>query len=146
MDTIITEESKWNPNTVGDGGYSFGLVQINTKYHDITREQALDPDFSLRFVAQALKDGNEDWLFTACNCYQYMKLFKKVPKMADIVPNTTPSVGSIAIFYYKGVKHIAYVTALEAEGFFVKEGNYKKCKKTTRFISYTDPALKGFFL
>jgi hypothetical protein len=53
-------ESGWNPEAVGDGGTSIGLVQIHLPAHpDVTREQALDPDFALTFIVDKFLNGEE---------------------------------------------------------------------------------------
>lgn len=81
MRDIIKGESGFNPTKVGDKTYictnprtvpgqispSYGLVQINIAcYHPhVTKEQALDPEFSVRFLAQGLADGHCSW-WTVC--------------------------------------------------------------------------------
>ena len=63
-------ESTWNPNAIGDGGKSYGLTQINLSAHpDITKEQALDPEFSLNFIVDQFLKGNE-WKWS---CYKMVK-------------------------------------------------------------------------
>lgn len=57
MRKIIHCESSGNPNAVGDGGYSFGLVQIHSpSWPDITQEQAVDPEFAINFLAKKLSE------------------------------------------------------------------------------------------
>ena len=52
-------ESGFKPNAVGDGGHSFGVAQIHLPSHPtVSREQALDPDFPLRWTAQQFAKGN----------------------------------------------------------------------------------------
>lgn len=142
--SLAWSESRLNPNTVGDGGRAFGLTQINLDYWPITKEEALDPEFNLRFAAKKIAEGKL-YIWTAGNCVSYIKLFMKLPKMADIVPNTTPAIGSVAIFQYGKLKHIALVTKLEETGFFIKEANYIPALVGTRFVKWNDPRLKGFF-
>lgn len=58
MHTVINCESGYNPQAFGDHGNSRGLVQIHKPSHPtITDEQAYDPDFSIRFLAQKLAEG-----------------------------------------------------------------------------------------
>lgn len=58
MRSVVQCESTFNPDAVGDGGNSFGLVQINLPSHPtITKEQAHDPDFALDFLAKNLAAG-----------------------------------------------------------------------------------------
>jgi hypothetical protein len=59
MNIAISCEANYNPNAIGDNGNSFGLAQIFLPAHpDITKEMALDPDFSLDFMAKNLKERN----------------------------------------------------------------------------------------
>ncbi len=59
MSGVIKCESGGSPNAVGDGGDSIGLVQVNLPAHkDVTRSMALDPDWSLRFLASQVSIGN----------------------------------------------------------------------------------------
>lgn len=74
MAEIISCESGWNPNIqsshhytaknvpkgykVGDREQSFGLVQIHAPAHPgITKEQALDPEFAIDFLARNIAAG-----------------------------------------------------------------------------------------
>lgn len=58
MRSVIKCESTYNPKAVGDGGTSFGLVQINLPSHPtITKEQAFDEDFAIDFLASNLAKG-----------------------------------------------------------------------------------------
>ena len=58
MRKIIHCESSGNPNAVGDGGYSHGLVQIHLPSHPYVSEgQALNPEFAINFLAENLSKG-----------------------------------------------------------------------------------------
>lgn len=58
MNIAIKCESNYNPNAVGDNGNSFGLSQIYLPAHPtVTKEQALDVEFALDFMAKNLKEG-----------------------------------------------------------------------------------------
>ncbi len=60
---------------------------------------------------------------------------------------TYPAVGRVVMLSYgEGVDnaHVAYVTKLEADGFWISEANYNRCLKGVRFIKWTDEALVGF--
>ena len=57
MHTVIRCESQYNPNALGDGGKSRGLVQIHRDYHDVSDEDAYDPEFAITFLAEHLKAG-----------------------------------------------------------------------------------------
>lgn len=142
---LVQYESGWIPDREGDGGESHGLVQIRLKSHPgITKEQAIDPDFALDYAAKAIQEGTESQ-FTVCNCYALVSTKVRLPRMAGVLPNTTPHVGAVAIFRYGEVKHIALVTKLSAEGFWVFEANKDPCVVASRFIEWGDPHLAGFF-
>ncbi len=48
----INCESGFDPNIIGDQGRSYGIAQIFLPAHtDISKEQALDPTFSLQWMA-----------------------------------------------------------------------------------------------
>jgi hypothetical protein len=58
MTRVIDCESSHNPSAIGDGGKSFGLVQIHLPSHpNITKAQALDSDFAIDFLAKSLSQG-----------------------------------------------------------------------------------------
>lgn len=58
VSTVVSCESKYNPNAVGDGGNSRGLVQIHAPSHPyISNEEAFNPDFALKFLALNLSKG-----------------------------------------------------------------------------------------
>lgn len=69
---IDCEDPDWNPDLQsrivkkGKREESYGLSQINLPSHPtITKQQAIDPDFSLDFMARNLKDGKANiW---SCN-------------------------------------------------------------------------------
>lgn len=146
LQNLVQSESTGNPKAVGDGGCSLGLVQINLCAHPkITKEEALDPEFALRFAAQAISQ-DKAYQWTVCNCYSYVKVKtkKQLPRMATIVPNSTAKVGSIAIFNYSGLKHIAVVTSVHEGGIKISEANYEPCLTGERSVKLTDPALIGF--
>ena len=55
----INCESNWNPDTIGDHGESFGLVQIHLIAHqDISKEQALNPRFAIQWMANEWANDN----------------------------------------------------------------------------------------
>lgn len=59
-------ESRLNPSAIGALG-EVGIAQIYLKYHPtVTREQALDPIFSIKFAAQEFSKGNA----TLWSCYR----------------------------------------------------------------------------
>lgn len=91
-------------------------------------------------------------LATLCNCYAYLaSLIGELPHMADIVPNTTPHVGAVAVFYYHDkhtgalVKHVALIDKISATGFTVAESNFTHCVFDRRVIAWDDPHVAGFW-
>lgn len=141
---LVWSESRLDPTRVSETG-DYGLVQINLKYNpQVSEEEALDPEFSLRFSADKLKKGKES-MWTVCNCYSYASLFVDLPRMAEIQSNSTPHKGAIAIFWYGKVKHVAVVTSTEAGGFWVKEANKSPCLTGSRFVKWGDKNLTGFY-
>jgi hypothetical protein len=100
----------------------------------------------MRWSAQRIKDGYlHEWVPANCYAFVRTKIGKALPKMKDIIPNSPAREGGVAIFYYKGVKHVAYITGIEADGFHVIEANYKPALITKRFVSWNDPNLVGYW-
>jgi hypothetical protein len=121
-------------------------VQINLESHpSVTKEQALDPNFSLKWAAEEIAKGRSaQW--TACNCYSLVKTrVRGLPKQAALKPSGPVHIGSVAIFNYNGVKHFAYVKRLGADSFTVFEANYEPCLIAERTVSYKDAHLIGFY-
>lgn len=55
---VIRCESRYKTDAVGDGGKSYGLVQIHLPSHPyVSKEQAFDPDFALDFLAKNVAEG-----------------------------------------------------------------------------------------
>lgn len=145
---LATSESRLKTDAVGDGGRAHGIMQIHYKLWGFTKEQVLDPEFSLKFAAKHIAAGTASKYWTPMNCYSYLKYALKLPlpKMAAIVPNAPASVGSVAVFRYSnGVKHVAYVSAISEGRITLKEANYEAGKVGTRTISANDPHLLGFW-
>lgn len=66
---IITCESNFNPQAknITSKESSYGLAQINLKVHNITIEQATNPEFAIRFLAKNLsKNRGNMWFY----CYR----------------------------------------------------------------------------
>lgn len=150
----VTSESQMNPNAVGDHGLAVGLTQIHYKEWGFTKEQVLDPEFSLTFLAKHIKAGDAWKYWTSLNCFTYLLYAQKIPlpSMARIVSNTDiPHIGEVAIFWYtdketgKYVKHVAVITKLLPGGNFeVLEANFEAGKVGRRVININDSHLQGF--
>lgn len=143
---LSKSESTLNPDAIGDHGCSYGLTQINICAHKgLTKEEALDPETNLTWAANRIAEGNLSW-WTAGNCYSYiLTILGRLPHMAQILPNTGIKVGSVAVFNYSGVKHIAYVSSVNTDSFTVKEANYKPGVIGIREVSIDDRSLEGFW-
>ena len=46
---------------VGEQEQSYGLAQIHLPDHDVTYEQAIDPEFAIDFMAKNFADGKASW-------------------------------------------------------------------------------------
>ena len=57
MHKVIKCESNYNPNALGDGGKSRGLVQIHSGYHAVSDEDAYNPQYAIEFLAKHLAQG-----------------------------------------------------------------------------------------
>lgn len=146
LDNLVSSESSWNP--LADNGHDRGLVQINRatridfdeRMPLVTDEQALDPEFALRFAAKAIKEGKESrWV--ACNCYL---LTLARTGIGSVTQKTAPRKGVVAVMDYDGIPHRAEVLETQFDGFLGFESNYEPCKIGKRFIRWDDPHLKYF--
>lgn len=153
MFAIIETEtgSTWKTDLVSDTG-DYGLVQINLEYHpEITKGQALDPEFSMKWLASEIKEGRE-WKWTGCSCIQTAKaLGVKVSGNAkDLKPNSSPKVGGLILMKYGEVYHVAVIMEIiptsYGQLFKVREGNYQKCKITEREIRSDDRKILGYWV
>jgi hypothetical protein len=64
-------ESGFNPKAIGDGGTSFGLVQIHLPAHPyVTKEQAFDPEFAIDFILDAF-EKNQKRMWTCARILGY---------------------------------------------------------------------------
>lgn len=137
-----------NPPTKGcpQGSTDRGIFMINDCYHlEVSDECAYDVNCASQWMAGRFVDGFSSES-VPCNCYAYLKTkIKDLPLMNKIVPNSSPSVGSVAIFSYNGLPHLALVTKISADTFSVQEANYKPCGFDSRDVLWTDVHLKGFW-
>lgn len=68
MRHIIFCESSFNVDAknISKREASYGLVQINTLVHDVTIEQAKDPEFAIDFLAKNIKKGKAEDMWVTC--------------------------------------------------------------------------------
>ena len=58
LHNVIKCESQYKEKAIGDGGRSFGIVQIFLPAHpSVSKVSALDPDFAIDFLAKNLSEG-----------------------------------------------------------------------------------------
>ena len=55
-------ESNLDPMAIGDSGTSVGIAQIHLPAHpDVSKEEALDPEFAIRWAAKHFAQGHAYW-------------------------------------------------------------------------------------
>lgn len=85
-----------------------------------------------------------------CSCVRYARsLGLPIPYNTNAInlkPNTEISLGVGALFSEEQ-GHVAVVVEILEDGFWVDEGDYKKCERTKRFIKFDNPYNKliGFY-
>ncbi len=144
--SLVMNESNGSTTVVGKTG-DRGITQISPKWHpEVSDECAFDSECALNWTAQLLADGKE-YEYVVCNCYAYLKVkyLPNLPKMADITPNSGADVGKVAVLTYGDVKHVGYITKLDAGGFWINDANFKPCDVQTHFIKWDDPHLRGYW-
>lgn len=152
LKNLVKSESSWKPKAVGDKGCSYGLTQINICAHkEVTKKQALDPEWNLEWAANEIEHGRS-YQWTSANCYSLVQTqVPNLPKMAAIQPNSPPAPGAVAVFYYKSkqtgapVKHVAVVKAVKDGAVVIQESNMKPFLIDTRTVPLSDPHLQGFW-
>ena len=81
----------------------------------------------------------------ACNCVTFVRnRVAGLDRMVAILPNTVPKPGTVAIEFFKDIKHISIVTKVELGGVWVEEANYVHCETGKRFIPFNKYSLVGF--
>lgn len=140
---LVWSESGNDP--LADNGVDRGIAQISRVWHpEVSDKCAFDTACALDWAAQRIKAGyGYEW--TSGNCYSYVSMFVRLPKMSEVLPSKTLGLVKVAIFDYRGVKHVALVTSSTQNGFWVQEANYKPFKIGPRFITWGDKALIGFW-
>lgn len=149
MDRIIENESNWGKRRIGDNGDAQGLAHINKRWFPEEFEKAVDDEFSLRFVAQEIKDGKE-WQHSICSCIAWLRIkgvkFPRVRTAQDLVTNSNvPSVGGIIKLKYGTTYHLAYIEKLTQEGIEISENNYQRCLHTERVIPWGSDNIVGYY-
>jgi hypothetical protein len=143
---LALTESSLGKQRVGDDGKSCGVVHFHKDYYPEEFARCGDDEFILNRAAEMIANG-EDYKFTPCNCYQFVKIFVgNLPRMKEIMSNSrVPRVGGLIILDYNGLKHIAYLVKVSKDGIHVKEANFTPCLAAERLIDFTDKAIVGFY-
>lgn len=86
---------------------------------------------------------------THCSCVLYLKsLGYELPRGDAITfkadPAHVPVAGSLVLFNYNGVGHVAAITSIGTQGFWVAEANYDRCEDGERLIKWGDKSIRGF--
>lgn len=141
---LAMSESSLGEKRIGDNGKSCGIIHFYQPSYPYEFENCKDDELILNKAAEMIAEG-KGYEFTPGNCYQFAKvLVGKLPKMAEIVPNSDyPRIGGLAIFQYKS-KHIGVITEVLEDGFWIREANYEPYKISKRFIKWSDSKLVGF--
>lgn len=68
MRSIVMCESSYNTKAINTNRreVSRGLVQINTLAHKVTKKEAENPEYAVRFLAKHLKSGDADDMWVSC--------------------------------------------------------------------------------
>jgi hypothetical protein len=142
---LAMSESSLGDARIGDGGKSCGIVHFHSDYYPMENSRCADDEYILNRAAEMIANG-EGWKFTPGNCYAFATaMLGKLPKMAEITPNSDyPRVGGLAIMQYSD-KHIGVVTSVTDEGFWIKEANYEPFKITKRLIKWNDSHIRGYW-
>lgn len=142
--TLIDEESRWDTQAYNKKTEARGLLQISRIWHpEVSDICAFDPECAMNWSAQRIKDGHiDEW--QPCNCYSYTRsFFKDFPLMNEIQPNSVPRAGGVAIFTYKGQRHVAYIKNVKGGILSLLEANYRPCEISPREISVDDKSYVG---
>lgn len=86
---------------------------------------------------------------TYCYCVKTARLFNEnVPKLnaIDFKGNTSlPAPNDLLLLKYSSVFHVAYIERMDNDSFWIKEGNFSRCRLTSRKIRYGNEHITGFY-
>lgn len=102
------------------------------------------PDVPHKATQASVSDSSVELVY--CSCIKTARLFGLNLPQGDaeyLKGNSTPIKGGGVLLSYD-VEHVAVIVSLAKEGFWVKEGNFRKCEYSERFISWDDPHIRGF--
>jgi hypothetical protein len=166
---IIEVESEWNPQAKNPHSTAKGLFQfLDGTWEEQCDGDPLSPADNIS-CGLALIEKGETWRWGSSYHAWLPKIDKPIAdeirrlnscmvalnywgvrvsgNAMDLVPNTQPAVGVVALFKYgDGVNqhHAALITDIEENGFWVRETNFKRGQETRRFVSWKDKNLRGF--
>lgn len=94
---------------------------------------------------QDISTSTREMIIEQCNCGIFARNrglnFKPVEYVEELEPNGRPMIGGGVLFTYG---HLAVITKIEEDGFWIIESNYRRCKVSERFIKWGDNTIKGF--
>lgn len=80
------------------------------------------------------------------NCYAYAEyILGDLPSMATLQKTATSTFGSVAVFDYNGLPHVAVVIGSGLDYFTITESNFGVDAVTSRMVRFDDPHLLGFY-
>lgn len=136
---------------MGDKGKSCGVIHFHKDHYPEENSRCDDDEYILTRAAEMIAKG-EDWKFTPCSCVQTAKaLGAKLPKgdANELHPNTSeaPAVGGVLILKYwnPARHHVAYIDSIQPDGYHIIEGNFEKCKITSRVIPFDSKNIMGAY-
>ena len=164
---IVRAESQFeNKCNIKGCKYGIGLAQIvQSTFDEQCEGDVKSEEDNLTCAAKMLRNGDywrweqswDKWLpkidqklankiKVSCSCVAYVqsKGIKIKGNASSFMPNSTPAVGTLALFRYPSA-HVAVVVSLGAENFTVDEANWKPCVIGRRTVSYSNAALIGFY-
>jgi len=95
--------------------------------------------------------SSDEGVFCSCvRSARYLGVNVPLIDAIDLQPNGPPQVGGVVLLNYLNsdgevVGHMAKIEGLLPKGMAIREGNKKRCLETSRFIFYSDPAIRGFW-
>lgn len=142
-----------DPPGHNDGGSAAGIVQIHYKTWGFTKEQVLDPEFSLRFAAKYIARGEEWKYWTPCSCVLYSRAQgTTIPggmNAWDFYPNVSLknlAIGDLVLFRYKdGTRHVGTYKGMKGEKMVVAQSNFRPCLSEVWYLLPTDPSIYGYW-
>lgn len=89
--------------------------------------------------------------YGACSCVLSAKAITGYAQTVGYAINwplnsSIPTLGGVVVFKIGPYGHVAVIDAINADSFHIKESNYRYCQFTQRWIAFTDPTIKGYWV